>query len=333
MNTDERLVGRLVQGQSISIGTLAELTGLSVATLRVWERRHRFPSPVRLEGGHRRYKASDVAAVRDVMRRREAGVRLDVAIDEAIVAARERAQPTAPSVYAELRRRHPGLATHRLRKSTMLALSWAIEDEFCARADRADVFGLFQTKANYAASRSRWAELDRVSGSTFVFADFPRLSTDGGPVRVPLGENSPMRREWALVCESIELPAALTGWELPGQEGSPDRERVYEALWTVEPTAVRDAARVCARVASEAGAASAESVMGRLSAPVAAGVPILTAVTTMFNRVVAYVDSLAGVSGPPRPKPVEGGLPVSAWLPRNQLPRPDQTNPTGGGSA
>ena len=36
---------------------------------------------------------------------------------------------------------HPGLQPQRLRKSTLLAMSWAIEDECCARAERPMIFG------------------------------------------------------------------------------------------------------------------------------------------------------------------------------------------------
>lgn len=287
-------------GRLLTIGQFADRTGVAVATLRMWEQRHQFPMPDRLASGHRRYREADVRAVQEVVRRRDAGTRLDVAIEEAIVAASERARPSAPSVYAELRRRHPYLAAHRLKKSTMLALSWAIEDEFCARADRAELFGIFQRASNYAAARPRWEELDRVSGSTFVFADFEAVTSDGGPVRIPLAQDSPMRREWAVVCDSTELPAALTGWELPGQEGAPDRERIFESLWTVEPAAVRDAARVCAQVALDAGAESAAPVVSRLASRAGAGVSDLASVTTMFNRVVAYVDFFADRPRSPR---------------------------------
>ncbi|MSZ78287.1 MAG: MerR family transcriptional regulator, partial [Actinobacteria bacterium] len=110
----------------LTIGELAERTGVSPATLRIWEQRHGFPTPSRLDSGHRRYAESDVEAVRAIVERREAGIRLDVAISNAVDAARAAAEPRTPSVYAELRRLHPQLPVHRLRKSTLLALSWAI---------------------------------------------------------------------------------------------------------------------------------------------------------------------------------------------------------------
>jgi DNA-binding transcriptional MerR regulator len=72
--------------QGLTISDLARRTGLTPATLRAWETRHGFPVPSRRASGHRRYDERDVALVRDVLRRREAGVRLEVAIADASAA-------------------------------------------------------------------------------------------------------------------------------------------------------------------------------------------------------------------------------------------------------
>lgn len=278
----------------LTIGDLAERTGLSPATLRMWEQRHGFPVPQRLESGHRRYVEADVEAVTDVVRRRDAGVRLDAAIADALA----RSMPGTPSVYAELRRRHPHLQVQRLRKQTLLALSWAIEDEFCAKAERAVLFGAFQREQYYEAARPRWRELALVARSAFAFAEFPdreHAGVDGtgarpGPVLVPLSADQPMAREWAVICDAAHLPAALTAWELPGQADVPDRERVFESILTVDPMAVRDAARVCAQVAERAGAAEAVPTLFQLADQPRAGTTDLAAVSTMFGRVLSYVD-------------------------------------------
>ena len=272
----------------LTIGTLAERTGLSPATIRAWEQRHGFPVPARLGSGHRRYAESTVDDVLAVLRRREAGVRLDVAIAEATRTVGR--APEDPSVFATLRKNHPHLVTHRLKKATLLALSWAIEDEFCARADRAHIFGAFQETGYWAQASDRWAELARVSRSAFVFADFDAPSVDHRPVLVPLADDAPMRREWAVVCDSVDLPVALTAWEVPLQRKVRDRDRIFETMWTVEPRAVRDAARVCAQVAGGAAPEQAAPVLYDLAAQPASGHADLGSVTAMFNRVVGYVD-------------------------------------------
>lgn len=280
----------------LSIGDLAERTGLQAATLRMWESRHGFPVPRRLHSGHRRYREEDVETILSVVRHKDAGTRLDLAIAQAMADA----EPAAPSVYAFLRRRHPDLGVHRLKKSTLIALSWAIEDEFCAKADRAVLYGSFQDERYYRASEARWTELARVSAGVTVFANFAEPEHDANPVQVALPPDAPMMREWALVCDSRELPAVLSAWELPGQDGVPDRQRLYESMWTVDGVAVHDAARVCAAVAMKYGAGAGQAT-GAVAATAESGTllsrphsPDLTAVTGLFNRMVAYVDHLGG---------------------------------------
>lgn len=180
---------------------------------------------------------------------------------------------------------------HRLHKSTLTALSWAIEDEFCAQATRPRLFGAFQTQRFYAPSRKRWQALARMSRSSIVFVDEPGPpGLRGLPDEVTLPDDAPLRREWVVVCDAIELPVALAAWELPGQEDVADAARLFEAIWTVDPVAVRDAARACAAVAHQHGSVLAARAMFDLAEPVTSGVADLTAVTTLFNRVVAYVD-------------------------------------------
>lgn len=279
-----------VQPHGLSIGDLAERTGLSPAVLRMWETRHGFPEPRRLTSGHRRYAETDVELVRQVLRRKEAGIRLEIAIAEASATN----VPTSPSIFAELRRKHPALVTHRLRKSTLIALSWAIEDECCAVADTPILFGAFQRGDFYAPSAPRWAELARVARSAIVFADHWGGTADeaSGPIRAPLADDAPLRREWAVVCDALDSTACLSAWELPGQTSVPDRQRIFEAVWTVDPVAVRDAARVAANVAASAGVLAARPLLYELADTPAPRVTTPTAVTALFNRVVAYVDRL-----------------------------------------
>lgn len=277
---------------NLSIGDLAQQTGLSTAVLRTWETRHGFPRPTRLDSGHRRYSQDDVESVRTVLRRREAGVRLEVAIADA---AGFQSRPFTQSVYAELRRHDPRLKSYRWRKSTMLALTWAIEDECCALAQRANLFGAFQKERYYRRSRLRWNELARVSHSTMAFAEFDAAEMpDERATRVPLPEDSPMRREWVVVCDAPDLPVALAAFELAGQDDVPDRERVFESVWTVDALPVRHAARVCAGVAVSVGVAGATELVEHLAPDPrpATGQPSET--SALFGRVLSYADQLAG---------------------------------------
>jgi MerR family transcriptional regulator, light-induced transcriptional regulator len=282
---------RTIPVAGLTIGDLAQRTGVSPATLRAWETRHGFPRPQRLDSGHRRYDEGEVALVRQVLRRRESGVRLDTAVAEALASAPAARRTPAVSVFAELRHRHPGLPTRPLRKSTLLALTWAIEDECCARAQQPLLFGAFQHERFFESSRRRWADLARTARETVVFA---QLGADpvppAGVTFVPLPDGTPMRREWSLVCEAADHPAALSAWELPGQEDVPDGERVFETAWTLDPLPVRTAAGICVEVAARLSpGVPVAPDLADAPAPLPAS-DDLAAATSMFARLLAYVD-------------------------------------------
>lgn len=276
---------------SLTIGELAKQTALSPAVLRMWESRYGFPEPRRLASGHRRYAASDVEVIRQVLRRKDAGTRLEIAIADALTSR----TTDSLSIFAELRRRHPSLTPLRVRKPTLIALSWAIEDECCAVADRPVLFGAFQRPEFYLPSAPRWRELARVARSAIVFADhWDEATSDAdGPLQAALGPAAPLRREWSVVCDAQDSPACLAAWEMPGQAAVPDRNRVFETVWTVDATAVRNAARVAAGIAADAGVPGVERLVEDLAGMPDPRATSAAGATALFNRVVAYVDRLA----------------------------------------
>ena len=181
---------------------------------------------------------------------------------------------------------------HRLRKSTLLSLSRAIEDEVCSRSGRPLIFGSFQREHHFRASEARWRDVARTSSATYAFADFDDESDPAGDIHlVSLPEGHVMLREWGIVCDSSAVPVALSAWELPGQHGVPDLERVFEAIWTIDSGAVREAAMVCARSAAAIGADGAETIAADLSRPTTPTPVDIAAVTGLFNRILAYVDA------------------------------------------
>ena len=292
MNPEPLSAQAPIETSSLTIGDLAQRTGVAPATLRVWESRHGFPRPRRRDSGHRRYDEHDVELVTQVLRRRDSGMRLEVAIaGVALADAATGTPPGAPSVYAAMRHLHPNLQPQRLKKSTLVAVSWAIEDECCSRAEQPMIFGGFQKEHFYRAAQERWTELARIARSTMVFAAF---SQEPDPVdrttMVDLPEDAPMRREWAVVCDAPDYPAMLTAWELPGQSTVPDRLRLFEAIWTVEPGAVRDAARACAQAAQQLGHPEAAPLLYELADNPAPPPVALLQAASLLNRVVAYVD-------------------------------------------
>lgn len=63
-----------------NIGVVARMTGLSMATLRAWERRYGFPESERTAGGHRLYSEKDVMRLRWVKGRIDEGMQTAQAI-------------------------------------------------------------------------------------------------------------------------------------------------------------------------------------------------------------------------------------------------------------
>jgi DNA-binding transcriptional MerR regulator len=63
-----------------NIGVVTKMTGVSMATLRAWERRYKFPDSGRTEGGHRLYSEKDVLRLIWVKDRIEEGMQTSQAI-------------------------------------------------------------------------------------------------------------------------------------------------------------------------------------------------------------------------------------------------------------
>lgn len=80
--------------KGLTIGEFAERTGVAEGTLRMWERRHDFPSPQRLARGHRRYSEADIDLVQRVASARADGLSLAAAVAR----AKSRAAIPAPSL-------------------------------------------------------------------------------------------------------------------------------------------------------------------------------------------------------------------------------------------
>ncbi|CAN5475639.1 hypothetical protein BH10ACT10_BH10ACT10_03430 [soil metagenome] len=272
---------------SLTIGHLAERTGVPPGTLRSWESRYGFPRPNRLERGHRRYIEADVTAVLEVLRHRDAGLALEAAVRRVTAEP-----PRSRSVHAELRRRHSELTPQLLSKTSLLAISQAIEDACCARAEEPLLFGGFQRDTYFAGSRARWVELARTARSAVIFADLaaPQPLRPGLPIEVALPHGAPLNREWIVVCDAPDLPACLAAVERPGQDRVPDSRRRFEAVWTVDPRAVRHASRVAMALAEEyrPELIGAELAVPDDEPPTASA--DLRRASDLMNRMMGYLD-------------------------------------------
>ena len=269
----------------------------------MWENRHGFPAPSRLPGGHRRYAPSDVDQVRDVLRWREQGLSLPAAIER----VRGRRASVAASVFAGLRRRRPEIAPTILAKPAVLALSRAIEDEYCAQAAGGVLLGSFQREQFYRASQRRWRELARTADLAVALADFAGPDDpEDGPVEVPVDRHHALAREWAVVISAEGIHACLAAWELPAEDAVPDAQRRFEVVWSVEPEVVADAVEVAEQLLAPLDAATAERLRAaheRSGAGAGLGAEperALRSGEAVAHRMVGYLGQIVSVAGEPR---------------------------------
>ena len=264
----------LIEGSNgdLSTAQLADRTGVPAGTLRMWESRHGFPAPARLPGGHRRYSSRDVQLVQEVAHLREQGLSMAAAIERAVRAPR----PASTSVFAGLRRRHPEIQPALLSKRAVLAITHAIEDEYCARAAGGLLIACFQRERFYRQAERRWRELARTAELAVALADFAALrEPTGAPVEVPIAPEPPLAREWALVIDAPGARACLAAWEQPSEVEMADSRRRFEVLWSSEAAVVRSASavaveilrRLAPAVAARAPSAVAESFASPASQP------------------------------------------------------------------
>ena len=276
----------------LAIKDIAEQTGIAAGTIRMWEQRYGFPSPERTASGYRRYSDDDVAALRRVQAYRHRGLSVPAAIERAREACTE---TDRPSIYAAVVSAAPELRPQVLRKSTLVALSRAIEHEAMARAAAPVLVGAFQHEPFYRAVEGRYRRLARCADAAVVFADFAKeAKPKGGPVEIPIPPEAALGNEWAVVIDAPGYAACLLAWEQPGvtEPGdADDPSRRFEAIWTLDPEATRRAATVGARLAAKVDpeyGAHLEQLLADRPLALEEPAPGLTALT---NRVVAYLES------------------------------------------
>jgi MerR family transcriptional regulator, light-induced transcriptional regulator len=277
----------------LAIKDVAERTGIAAGTIRMWEQRYGFPAPDRTASGYRRYTEGDVDALRKVLALRHRGLSVPAAIS--------RAQDTGgpsdhPSIYAAVAAHDAGARPQILKKSTLIALSKAIEHEALALAAAPVVFGAFQQERFYRRVERRYRRLALHADAAAVFADFPAgvAHPDGAPVEIPIGGDDALGNEWAVIVDAPGYAACLLAWEQPGvtEPGGPDdHDRRFEAIWTIDPEATRRAAQVAARLAGRADPALGERLEELLTdRPLALEEPA-PALTALTNRMVQYLEA------------------------------------------
>lgn len=276
----------------LPIKDVAERTGIAAGTIRMWEQRYGFPAPERTPSGYRRYTRGDVETLRRVQAYRHRGLSVPAAIERARETGGE---ADRPSIYAAVAAAERELRPQVLRKSTLIALSRAIEHEALAQAVAPVLVGAFQHEAFYRAVEPRYRRLARRADAAVVFADFRReRRPPGGPIEIPIAPEDALGNEWAVVIDAPGFAACLLAWEQPGVTepgGADDLDRRFEAIWTVDPVATRRAALVGACLAGRVDPQEGQRLERLLAdRPLALEEPA-PALTALTNRLVAYLEA------------------------------------------
>ncbi len=272
----------------LTIREVAARSGVPAGTLRMWEERYGFPKPERLPSGHRRFSERQIDAVRAVVAARESGLSLPAAIARVAGAPEEQRD----SLYGLLRLRRPELAPELVPKHRMIALSHAIEDECMARAHAPVLVGSFQEERFFRTEEPRWSGFARTASAAVAFADFETTASTQ-PMQVHVERDHQLNREWAVICLAPGVSAALAGWEPPGQDDVPDNERKFEAIWTVDPELVYEAADAATLLAERADAQIGERLRAGLGPRPAPSGPEVRGVAALARRMVSYVTEPA----------------------------------------
>ena len=183
-----------------------------------------------------------------------------------------------------------------LRKSTLVALSRAIEHELLARAAAPVLFGAFQRERFYRALEPRYRRLARNADAATVFADFADAAPPLG--RAGRGADRRGRRrsanEWAVIVDAPGYAACLLAWEQPGaiEPGGPTTSiaasRRSGPSIRARPGARRRRPRGWRATPTPAYGRRLEELLADRPLALEQPAPALTALT---NRLLAYVEA------------------------------------------
>jgi MerR family transcriptional regulator, light-induced transcriptional regulator len=276
--------GAVVDDSLLTMGQVAEATGLSEPTLRAWERRFGYPAPVRGPAGRRRYPAGQVHQLRQINRSRKAGLSLEAAVERAV----ESSGGESSTVFASLAER-PGVRPLRIHKRELTAVVRGLEDELMASGARTFVFAGFQREHFYRQAEARYREMARLAEMTLVRADFESMRRHGGVMEVPLGADEPSAREWCFISDGPGFTVALAAWEVVDQSAGRDSRRSFELVWSADAAAVRNAARTAVDLAAKIAPEVAVEATPLLEGEPPPEGEEHRRLAAMANRVLAYL--------------------------------------------
>jgi len=222
--------------RTYEIQEVAELTGLSTARLRAWERRYDVVRPERQGNGYRAYSATQVALLRAFARLVNSGERIgDLAVDsrDAVIARAEAvagdASPLSPLIEAVRGYDRDLLEALVSKRLTSLGLRRFAEEVVLPLA--AQVGDLWRLGKLPIASEHLASEVV-VHALKGAIREGPG---EGGPLLLAAGLPGE-RHEWGLLA-TLAI-ARSEGWQVHYLGADLPLDEVIQAAWTLRPAAV-----------------------------------------------------------------------------------------------
>ncbi len=113
-----------------NIGVVARMTGIPVATVRVWERRYKFPESARTPGGHRLYSEKEIMRLRWVKARIDEGMQTGRAIRALQHLETDNQMPDAPLARVKTSQQSPRPASSEAMPAPSDSSLQAFRDRF-----------------------------------------------------------------------------------------------------------------------------------------------------------------------------------------------------------
>jgi DICT domain-containing protein/signal transduction histidine kinase len=146
------------------------------------------------------------------------------------------------SVLSELLRQMPQLRSHLYFKSSLTALSHAMEDRVLAGTDRPLLIASFQQEKFYRQEAHRYRRLGEISDQVYVLAapetEFSDLAAEYE--LIPFGQTDALTSEWHLIAIGAQSSACLICREkfVPPSDipvlPEIDASRRFEGIWTFD---------------------------------------------------------------------------------------------------
>jgi DICT domain-containing protein/signal transduction histidine kinase len=156
------------------------------------------------------------------------------------------------SVLGELLRQIPRLRAHLYFKSSLTALSHAMEDRVLAGSDRPLLIASFQQERFYRQEAHRYRRLGEISDCVYVLAapDTEFQEDDRGYDLIPFNTDDALAQEWHLIVLGTQSAACLICREkiVPPSEmpvlPEIDPSRRFEGIWTFDRQVTMTAAQI-----------------------------------------------------------------------------------------